>query len=109
MDIKCFFNQKSPKLAGEGSSDLTLGESPGCRSSQDSDSTPDSGAEASRSSCQGLKQGSSYVKSPGDLGVEKPNQVILKKLSWTCFLRVSVKIKAPSTFINVSIVILLFC
>ncbi len=79
MDINCFFNQKSPKLAGEGSSDLTLGESPGCRSSQDSDSTPDSGAEASRSSCQGLKQGSSYVKSPGDLGVEKPNQVILRK------------------------------
>ncbi len=80
MDIQRFFNQKPPKLAGEGSSDVTLGESTGCRSSQDSDSTPDSGnvTEASRSSCQGLKQGSSYVKSPGDLGVEKPNQVILK-------------------------------
>ncbi len=65
-------------LTGEGSSDVTLGESPGCRSSQDSDSTPDSGAEASHSSCQGLKQGSSQVEAPGDLGVEKPNQVILK-------------------------------
>ncbi len=78
MDIQRFFNQNPPKLAGEGSSDVTLGESTGCRSSQDNDSTPDSGAEASRSTCQGLKQGSSYVKSPGDLGVEKPNQVILK-------------------------------
>ncbi len=52
MDIQRFFNQKPPKLAGEGSSDVTLGESTGCRSSQDSDSTPDSGnvTEASRSS-----------------------------------------------------------
>ncbi len=80
MDIRRFFNQKPPNLAGEGSSDVTLGESPGCRtrSSQDSDSTPESGAEASRSSCQGLKQGSSQVEAPGNLRVEKPNQVILK-------------------------------
>ncbi|ROI93613.1 hypothetical protein DPX16_3283 [Anabarilius grahami] len=77
MDIRRYFNQKPPKLAGESSSDVMLGESPGCRSSQDVDSTPDS-AEASGSSCQGLKQGSSQVAAPGDLGVEKPNQVILK-------------------------------
>ncbi len=35
---------KNHQSSGEGSSDVTLGESPGCLSSQDSDSTPDSGA-----------------------------------------------------------------
>ncbi len=49
MDIRRFFNQKPPTLAGEGSSDVTLGKALGV-AVRKTDSTPDSGAEASRSS-----------------------------------------------------------
>ncbi len=61
MDIRRFFNQKRPKLAREGSSDVTLGESPGSRSSQDNSRQWCRGVPVANASVGQVKFSFSYI------------------------------------------------